>query len=237
MFGTDANMSARKQKLTLDLVERNDPILAGMDQRYIDSFDVKKASRHLSPFHLRRQGIPRLIVAQALLQIWANAFDPVRQVGDKRLGRPHLLNNDRFIAACYALDQYDKTQIKNAIEAYSKHCQTNPKRVNNPMMRKTFEAFLKDILETWVSVSQTKTPIEKRNEELVEHERKYRETNIEYMQLPASEQRLVLKQALLALDARGRDYGAQVISNPAVKAEIGRILQERSQRLIARGAQ
>jgi hypothetical protein len=208
--------------MPLDLISRTDPLLANVAPKHFDAFDPARVARHLAPGLVKMHGQAKLFIADSLLKVWADSFTPI--TGDKRLGRPHLLNRDRFLAVVFALEEYSPKQIAGAVRAYARHCRENPERKKKPEMRKTFEAFLKDILETWAAVENQQAASVNREQQQVADLREHREFMTSWSQLSPARQTQLLRQA-------GSTFtGANpTTSNPAFRAVLQKLMQDSSQ--------
>jgi hypothetical protein len=210
------------RNLKLPPLDRSDSLLAGVDARHLAAFDPDRAAGHVSPSLLHRHGTARLFVADALLTLWGQSMTPV--AGDKRLGCPHLLNDPRFRAVMSALEEYSPRQIAAAIRAYAAHCRENRERQANPWMRKTFEAFLKDVLETWVTVGNKDTARADREQQQVADLREHRDFLAAWSQLPPDRQTALLRQA-------GSTFSGTnpTTSNPAFRAVLQKLMERGSE--------
>jgi hypothetical protein len=203
----------------------SDPVLSGVNPDRLARWNAARAAGHVSQHKIEQHGTARLFVADAMLQLWSAEMSPVAVAGNKRgLGNARLLNDDRFEAVCRSLDEYTPAQIANAIRAYGRVCRTDPERQKKPHMRKTFEGFLNDVLEVWVTAGEQLARSNHAAAARVDDTREHRAFIAAWSALAPDVQRSIQMQAIANLDQRGERY-TPVTSDPAMRAELMRIMR------------
>lgn len=214
--------------MPLDLLSTNDPILAGLPREFLDRFDAAAVSRRLSPWIVRqpRFSAAKLAVAEWLRQGWCKQGS---------LTECRVINDARYQAVCRVLDEeFRPLEIAWAIVAYGRECLTEKARVDNPLMRRSFEAFILQALERYIPLGQKLQHDEaarrrRVGERKVQHQAQTTCDGLlaEWNRLEAAEQRSLLDEAVKRLAVRNIYAGPTEIGNPMLRGKVLQILQER----------
>jgi len=214
--------------MPLDLLNSNDPLLSVIPREFLRGFDERAVARRLPGWLVRspRYSSARLAVAEWLRQGWCK----------QHLTEARVLNEARYRAVAVALDEeITPLEIAWAIVAYGRECGSDKARLANPLMRRSFEAFLTDALERYIPLGAKLLADEKdRRRRIAERKKQQQQAYTadglreRWHNMPRDQQQTMIRTAVARLAARSVIPMREDFSNPMVRSAVYQLLQEQA---------